>query len=141
MKDAIRPDNYLLTITVLPNVNTSVHYDVAGLIPNVDYVILGAYDFQTWERNNYEADYSAPIYALTNRIPESNVDFQVNLWLQHGAPPQKLIVAIPTHARSWKLTKDSTRTGVPPILDVRSHAHLPMDLCYSLKNIEINRLN
>lgn len=124
LKDAIRPDNYLLAITVLPNVNTSVHYDVAGLLPNVDYVILDAFDFQTWERNNNEADFSAPLYALNDRIPESNVDYQVNLWLQHGTPPQKLIVGIPTHGRSWKLEEGSTQTGVPPIRDVRSPGHL-----------------
>lgn len=119
VKDAIRPDNYLLTLTVLPNSNTTYHYDVAGLVPNVDYVTLAAYDYQTWERNPYEADYHAPIYALHDRIPESNIDHQVNLWLQNGAPAHKLIVAIPTHARSWQLTQDSTKTGVPPIREVR----------------------
>lgn len=118
VKNAIRPENYLLTITVLPNQNTTVHYDVAGLISNVDYVILAAYDYQTWERNPNEVDYPAPIYAPTDRIPESNIDFQVSLWLQKGAPANKLIVGIPTHGRSWKLKKDSTTNGIPPILEV-----------------------
>lgn len=54
VKDAIRPDNYVLSVTVLPNVNTSLFYDVQAIIPHVDYVTLAAYDFQTWERNNYE---------------------------------------------------------------------------------------
>lgn len=108
----------MLTLTVLPNVNTSVHYDVAGLMPYVDFVTLAAYDFQTWDRNPHEADYPAPTYAAYERIPESNVDFQVNLWLQNGAVGHKLIVAIPTHGRSWQLTKDSTKTGVPPIREV-----------------------
>lgn len=40
------------------------------------------------------------------------------MWLQNGAPPHKLIVAIPTHGRSWQLTKESTQTGVPPIHEV-----------------------
>lgn len=118
IKDAIRPDNYVLSLTVLPNQNTTVHYDIAHLVPNVDFVTLAAYDYQTWDRNPYEADYPAPIYGLHDRIPESNIDFQVNLWLQGGAPAHKIIVAIPTHGRSWKLTPDSTRTGVPPILEV-----------------------
>jgi len=42
------------------------------------------------------------------------------LWLSYGAPAHKLIVAIPTHGRSWKLTQDSTKTGVPPILEVEN---------------------
>lgn len=120
IKDAIRPDNYILSLTVLPNTNTSVHYDVAALVPNVDFVTLAAYDYQTWERNPYEADYPAPIYGLHDRIPESNIDYQVGLWLQNGAPNHKLIVAIPTHGRSWQLTQDSTKTGVPPILEVEN---------------------
>lgn len=57
-----------------------VHWDVAGISPNADYIILSAYDMQTWERNPYEVDYPAPIYQPHDRIPESNVDFQVNLW-------------------------------------------------------------
>lgn len=128
-------------MTVLPNVNTTLFYDVQAIIPHVDYVTLAAYDFQTWERNNLEgkttllhpifniifktilfsfivADYPAPIYPLHDRIPESNIDFQVQLWLSSGAPANKIIVAIPTHARSWQLTQDSTKTGVPPILEV-----------------------
>lgn len=118
VKDAIRPDNYLLSVTVLPNVNTTVHMDVAGIVPNVDFVTLAAYDYQTWDRNPYEADYPAPTYPVPDRVPQSNVDFQVNLWLQNGAPAHKLIVAIPTHGRSWQLTKESTTTGVPPVHEV-----------------------
>lgn len=78
LKDAIRPDNYMLTLTVLPNVNTTLFYDVQHLIPNVDHVTLAAYDYQTWERNPEEADYPAPIYSLHERATESNVDFQVS---------------------------------------------------------------
>lgn len=115
----------MLSLTVLPNVNTSVHYDVASLMTYVDFVTLAAYDFQTWDRNPFEADYPAPTYAAYERIPESNIDYQVNLWLQNGAVGNKLIVAIPTHGRSWKLTKESTKTGVPPIHDVSGFKLMP----------------
>lgn len=118
VKDAIRPDNYILSVTVLPNVNTTLFYDVQSIVPHVDFITLAAYDYQTWDRNPYEADYPAPIYPLHERIPESNIDFQVHLWLSSGAPANKLIVAIPTHGRSWQLTMDSTKTGVPPIQEV-----------------------
>lgn len=56
LKDAIRPDNYLLSCTVLPNTNTTFFYDVPNLISNVDFVTLAAYDYQTWERNPYEGN-------------------------------------------------------------------------------------
>lgn len=121
IKDAIRPDNFILALTLLPNSNTTLHYDVAGLAPNVDFITLAGYDFQTWERNPYEADYPAPIYELHDRNPESNIDYLVSKWLHDGAPNHKLIVAIPTHGRSWKLTKDSTKTGVPSVPEVIFH--------------------
>ena len=35
--------------------------------------------------------------------------------LQAGAPAQKLILAIPTAARTWKLDADSEIAGVPPL--------------------------
>lgn len=120
IKDAIRPDGYLLSVTVLPNVNTTLFFDISTIAQNADFITLAAYDYQTWERNPYEADHPAPIYPLYDRLPESNIDFQVNLWLSGGAPANKLIVAIPTHGRSWQLTQDSTKTGVPPILEVEN---------------------
>lgn len=35
--------------------------------------------------------------------------------LQGGAPAQKLILGIPTAARTWKLDADSEIAGVPPL--------------------------
>lgn len=67
VKDAIRPENYLLSVTVLPNVNTTIFFDVQGIIPHVDYVTLAAYDFQTWERNNLEGIITPlTIYPVSN---------------------------------------------------------------------------
>lgn len=95
-------------------------FDVPGISPNLDLIQLGAFDYQTWERNPYEADFAAPIYELNERYPESNVNFQVHLWSSFNVPRNKLIVVIPTHGRSWALTEDSTKTGVPPILEVEN---------------------
>lgn len=93
-------------------------YDIPAVINNVDYVTLPSYDFQTPARNPKEADFPAPINALNERIPESNVDFQVQYWIRANAPASKLIVAIPTFGRTWRLETDATSTGVPPILGV-----------------------
>lgn len=101
----------------MPNGNTSLFFDVPALSGQADFITLAAFDYQTWERNPNEADYPAPIYSLPDRIPESNVDYQVNLWLQLGAPAYKIVVGIPTHGRTWKLSKDSTKSGTPPILE------------------------
>ncbi|XP_021196372.3 chitinase-like protein EN03 isoform X2 [Helicoverpa armigera] len=116
MKQAlsVKP-NMQLAISVLPNVNSSIYYDVPAIINLVDMVNLGAYDFQTPERNPKEADYATPLYTPQNRNPLLNADAVVTYWLQGGAPAQKLVLAIPTAARTWKLDSDSEIAGVPPL--------------------------
>lgn len=112
-------------------------YDVPEIINNVDFVTLSSYDFQTPERNPKEADFPAPIYEPSERIPESNINSQVTYWLGKHAPASKLIVAIPTFGRSWKLEDGATQTGVPPIRDISEpgpqgiHSKQPGLLSYS----------
>lgn len=139
LKSAFRPDNYILSLTILPNVNStcnmrkcfpkdqsltnfllsfSVFFDIPAIINNLDYVSLPSFDFQTPARNHKEADYAAPLYELNERIKESNINYQVLYWLAQHAPASKLIVGIPTFGRTWKLESDATQTGVPPILGV-----------------------
>ncbi len=107
--------NRQLVVSVLPNVNASVYFDVPAIINLVDIVNLHAYDYETAERNPKEADYSAPTYAPQDRNPLLNVDAAVNYWVQAGTPRNKLLVAINTEARTWKLDSDSGISGVPPL--------------------------
>ncbi|CAG9136023.1 Chitinase-like protein en03 [Plutella xylostella] len=104
-----------LGVTILPNVNSTIYCDVPAIINFVDYVNLLAFDYFTPERNEKEADYTAPIYAPQNRHPEQNVDAAVKYWRNAGAPPTKIVVGIATYARTWKLDSDSEIAGVPPI--------------------------
>ncbi|XP_012252132.2 chitinase-like protein Idgf4 [Athalia rosae] len=115
LKNRLRTRGKLLTLTVLPHVNSSVYYDVRSLIPNLDAVHLFAFDQKTPTRNPKEADYPAPIYGSFGRVADDNVDASVRYWLEHGAPGPKVVVGIPAFARTWKLTADSQISGVPPI--------------------------
>ncbi|KAF9804848.1 hypothetical protein SFRURICE_007751 [Spodoptera frugiperda] len=107
--------NMQLAVTVLPNVNSSVYFDIPAIINLVDIVHLSAYDFETPERNPKEADYATPLYTPQNRNPLLNADAVVNHWIQGGAPAHKLVLGIPTAARTWKLDSESEISGVPPI--------------------------
>lgn len=81
----------------------------------LDFVVLGAFDFYTPERNPKEADFAAPLYPLSERNPDLNVDSQVTYWLSSRAPATKVVVGIPTFGRAWELDSDSGLTGVPPL--------------------------
>ncbi|XP_063546680.1 chitinase-like protein EN03 isoform X4 [Cydia strobilella] len=111
---AVKP-NMQLAITVLPNVNSSIYFDVPAIINLVDIVNLQAFDYETSERNPKEADYTAPIYAPQNRNPLLNADSAVSYWLQHGASSTKIVLGIATYAQTWKLDGDSEISGVPPL--------------------------
>lgn len=115
VRNSFRHDGLLLTLNVLPNVNSSVYYDPRQLSQHLDFVTLEAFDFRTPERNPKELDYPAPLYELLDRKYDENADYQVRFWLGGGLPANKLILGIPTYGRAWKLNEDSGLTGVPPV--------------------------
>ncbi|XP_076269529.1 chitinase-like protein Idgf4 [Rhynchophorus ferrugineus] len=114
LKSTFKPDNLMVTLTVLPNVNSTVYYDPRAIAPNTDFVILHAFDFYTPERNPKLADFPAPLYDLIDRRPDENVDSWVKYWLGKGFPANKLILGIPTYGRTWKLDEDAKIDTVPP---------------------------
>ncbi|XP_003702512.1 imaginal disc growth factor 4 isoform X2 [Megachile rotundata] len=116
LKAQLRPRMKALTVTVLPHVNNSVYFDARLLAPNIDAVHLFTFDQKTPERNPQEADYPAPIYDSYGRVPQDNVDVPTRYWLENGTPGSKIVVGIPTYARTWKLTADSQISGVPPLV-------------------------
>ncbi|XP_050510387.1 chitinase-like protein Idgf4 isoform X1 [Diabrotica virgifera virgifera] len=114
-KNALRHDGFWLTLSVLPNVNSTVYYDPRALAPHLDFVTLQNFDFYTPERNPKEADYSSPLYKIFDRKDDENGDFQVMYWLNNGMPANKILYGIRTFGRSWKMTQASGLTGVPPL--------------------------
>lgn len=97
---------------------SSVFIDIPEIAPHYDIIQLATYDFQTPTRNPQEADFSAPIYDLNDRVPGSNINSQVTYWLSNNVHASKLHICIPTFGRTWQLESESTSTGVPPILEV-----------------------
>ncbi|XP_012226314.1 chitinase-like protein Idgf4 isoform X2 [Linepithema humile] len=116
LKTQLRPRFKSLTVTVLPHINSSVYYDARLLSPNVDAVHLFAFDQKTPERNAKEADFPAPVYGSYGRGVDENIDAATRYWLENGTPGTKVVVGIPTYARTWKLTDESQISGVPPIV-------------------------
>nr|AXY94732.1 imaginal disc growth factor [Galleria mellonella] len=112
--NAVRP-NMQLSVTILPNVNSSVYIDVPSIINLVDFINIDAFDYYTPARNPKEADYASPTYTPQNRNPLLNVDAAVTYFLQNSAPTGKIVVGVSTIGRTWKLDSDSEIAGVPPL--------------------------
>ncbi|XP_023296099.2 chitinase-like protein Idgf1 [Lucilia cuprina] len=117
LKNAYNIANLSLSLTVLPNVNSTWYFDIPKIHNQFEYINLFAFDFLTPERNPEEADYTAPIYLKDeqNRLPHYNIDFQVQHWITNGCPANKLNLGIATYARTWKITTDSGLTGMPVV--------------------------
>ncbi|XP_065358090.1 chitinase-like protein Idgf1 isoform X1 [Calliphora vicina] len=117
MKNAFVIANLSMTLTVLPNVNSTWYFDIPKIHNEFEYINLFAFDFLTPERNPEEADYTAPIYHKDeqDRLPHYNIDYQVQHWITNGCPAHKLNLGIATYARTWKTTTDSGLTGVPVV--------------------------
>lgn len=122
IKNAFRHEGYQLSLTVLPNVNASLFYDIPAIVNNIDFVNLAAFDFATPERYPKEADYPAPLYELNERHPEHNINSQVQFWLSKNCPASKINVGVPTYGRAWRMTSDSGLTGHPPVKDTENDA-------------------
>ncbi|KAM7351802.1 chitinase-like protein Idgf1 [Cochliomyia hominivorax] len=117
LRNELMKDNLKLSMTVLPNVNSTWYFDIFGIHKNFDFINLFAFDFLTPLRNPQEADYTAPIYFKNdnNRLPYYNVDYQVNYWINNGCPANKLNLGIATYGRAWKMTIESGLSGIPVI--------------------------
>ncbi|XP_017464943.1 PREDICTED: chitinase-like protein Idgf1 [Rhagoletis zephyria] len=117
LRTALQRSNLSLSMTVLPNVNSTWYFDVPKIKNNFEFINLLAFDFLTPERNPEEADYTAPIYPPVeqNRLPHYNIEFQVDYWLQNQCPAQKLNLGIATYGRAWKMTPNSGFSGAPVV--------------------------
>lgn len=115
LKNSFRLDNYELAVTVLPNVNSTLYLDVPSIKNYVDFITLAAFDVYTPFRNPKEADYVAPTLSVTDRNVEENVDFVSTYLVANGFAGNKIVVGLPTYGRAWKIEKDATITGAPPV--------------------------
>lgn len=115
LKISFRLDNYQFGITILPNVNATLYVDVPKIKNNVDYVTISPFDVYTPTRNPKEADYPAPTLSVTDRNIEENVDAQASYLIDNQLPANKVVVGVPTYGRAWKIGKDATITGTPPV--------------------------
>lgn len=115
LKNSFRLDNYQLSLTVLPNVNATLYFDVSQIKNFVDFITIAAFDVYTPTRNPKEADYPAPTLSVSDRNTEENIDAWASFFIAGGLPANRVVVGVPTYGRAWKIETDATLTGSPPV--------------------------
>lgn len=79
LKNKFKHEGLSLTLSVLPNVNSTVYFDPT-ISQYLDLIILKAFDFHTPKRNPKEADYPMPLFPIFDRRFDENADYQVRFW-------------------------------------------------------------
>ncbi|KAJ9585536.1 hypothetical protein L9F63_002653 [Diploptera punctata] len=117
LKNSLKPDGLMLTLTALPNTDPSIYYDLKDIEPNLDFINVMAFNYTAPERKPDEADYPAALYQAGGREVNHTADGSIRWWLEKGVSGNKIILGIPTFGETWKLTEDSKIeiSGVPPI--------------------------
>ncbi len=85
-------------------------YLISEIHPNVDFINLMTYDFHGFWGKPTTTGMNAPLYGDSGL----NVDACVQLWLNNGVPPAKLIMGVPFYGRSFTLNSTSQNgVGAP----------------------------
>jgi len=83
-------------------------YEISKVAAILDHINLMSYDLHgSWESTAGE---NSPLYAAHNDYGDDasmNQDWAVKYWIQHGCPPEKLIMGLGTYGRSLHLSQPS----------------------------------
>uniref|UniRef100_A0A182NTI3 GH18 domain-containing protein n=1 Tax=Anopheles dirus TaxID=7168 RepID=A0A182NTI3_9DIPT len=96
----------LLTVSVSASDSyTYDAYDIAGIAAHVDCILLMAFDYYGWW-DSYTG-HNAPLYRAerdrTDLQAKLNVAHSVSVWLERGAPRDKLILGLAAYGRTFTL--------------------------------------
>lgn len=102
---------YLLTIAANGDERrASISYNITGITNQVDFVNVMLYDLQMYPWPETTAHHS-PLFEGPNDTSNWNVNYNLNYWINQGAPREKLAIGIPAYGRAWRLA-DPTQNGI-----------------------------
>uniref|UniRef100_A0A1I8Q978 GH18 domain-containing protein n=1 Tax=Stomoxys calcitrans TaxID=35570 RepID=A0A1I8Q978_STOCA len=105
----LNKENFMLSLTVLPNIAVKDHFNVTSIIHSVDFVTVAAFDFSLPQNTPKQAYYLAPLYAIPNvsiQYRQSNVFHVLDQWKwSERMPTKKLNLGIAVFGRTWNTTK------------------------------------
>lgn len=93
-----------------------MYFDFPGLQKYVDHFNLVTHDFRTSDRVPKLADHASPFkFVYADRLAWQNIESQVNKAIALKADRTKLVLGLATFGRTWKMDKDSGKSGAPPV--------------------------
>jgi len=92
---------YLLTIASPAGYDKIENYDLDGMEPYLDWFDVMAYDFHGgWEPN--KTGHASALYGTSDSTENKyNTDYAINLYLQAGVDPSKIVLGAPMYGHTW----------------------------------------
>ena len=86
-------------------------YDIPAISQSLDLIHLMAYDLHGgWETQiGHHSQFTAP----PGETEWYSTDYAVNMWLDRGCPPEKLVMGLPAYGRGFKVSGNSFDLGTP----------------------------
>lgn len=108
-------DRLLLSAAVSAGKGTiDTGYEISLISRSLDFISVMTYDLHgSWDTVTGE---NSPLYKGskdTGAAVYLNVDFAMKYWRDNGAPPEKLIMGVPTYGRTFTLATADTGVGAP----------------------------
>lgn len=76
-------------------------WDIAGLAPNIDYLIIMSYDYHV--RSSQVAGPVAPLFGKETGRWQDDITSNLRDFLQH-IPPEKILLGIPFYGYEWQVS-------------------------------------
>jgi len=111
LKEAFATDGYILSAAVSAGKWTVDNaYDIAGISKHIDFINMMTYDLHgSWE---HKTGHNAPIHAYSKddwdvAAKQLTLEFAVDMWIERGMDPAKMVLGIPIYARTFTLGSQS----------------------------------
>lgn len=79
-------------------------WDIAGLAPHIDYLIIMSYDYHV--RSSQVAGPVAPLFGKETGRWQDDITSNLRDFLQH-IPPEKILLGIPFYGYEWQISGDA----------------------------------
>lgn len=105
-------DPLLLTAAVYFTCNyyTGNTYPVASISDNLDWIIIMAYDFWSWQPS--KTGIHTALYKSDNTQPTVSADGGITAWLNAGLPAEKAMLGLASYGLTWYLKTPATSNGI-----------------------------
>lgn len=124
LKEQLEPKGMILTAALSPGEpNIKIAYDIPGISKYLDVMSVMCYDYHGWWEDHGFTGHNAPLFP----IPEENctghpgwhftVEATMKIWIDGGAPREKLVVGMPLYGRGFKLAKAEDNGLYCPAVD------------------------